>query len=74
MPFDQLIFFYTVSFLAALVALALHSAMRLKRFEPTASEDRVFRCDRCHYVYTDDPDVDFSRCPRCGLQNHRCKF
>ena len=42
---------------------------RRKRFEPEPTEDRVFRCDGCAYVYTDDHDVDRSRCPECGLFN-----
>lgn len=74
MPFQTLILAYTVSFLAAVSAIALHCAMRRKRFEPTPSEDRVFRCKRCEFVYTDDPGVDFSRCPRCGTHNHWFKF
>jgi hypothetical protein len=50
------------------VMVALYEYRR-KRFEPEPTEDRVFRCDGCAYVYTDDHDVDRSRCPECGLFN-----
>ena len=50
------------------VMVALYGYRR-KRFEPEPTEDRVFRCDGCAYVYTDDHDVDRSRCPECGLFN-----
>jgi DNA-directed RNA polymerase subunit RPC12/RpoP len=38
------------------------------------SDDRVFRCVKCAYVYTDDPDVDRSRCQQCGTLNEAIKF
>ena len=38
------------------------------------SEDRIFRCGRCGYVYTDDPDVDRSRCSQCGQPNEAIRF
>ena len=50
------------------------SEFRRRRFEPTPSEDRIFRCARCGYVYTDDPDVDRSRCSQCGLMNDAIEF
>jgi len=39
-----------------------------------ASGDRVFRCGKCGYVYTDDPDVDRSRCPQCRCINDAMSF
>jgi len=29
---------------------------------------------KCLYVYTDDSDVDFSRCPQCGRMNNIFRF
>jgi predicted Zn-ribbon and HTH transcriptional regulator len=48
--------------------------MRRRRFWPTHSEDRIFRCKKCGYVYTDDPDVDRSRCTQCGKLNEPIVF
>ena len=63
-----------VAQLAALSGLAIYSEMRRRRFHPAASEDRVFRCHNCSYVYTDDPDVDRSRCSQCGKLNEAIEF
>ena len=41
---------------------------------PIPSEDHIFRCRRCGYVYTDDPDVERSRCIQCGQMNEAIKF
>ncbi len=65
---------YVVGLLAALAGLAIYSEMRRRRFEPTPSEDRIFRCDRCGYVYTDDADVERSRCAQCGKLNEPTEF
>jgi hypothetical protein len=74
MSVDALIFLYTVSLLAALSGLAIYSEMRRRRFGPTATEDRIFRCRNCGLVYTDDPDVDRSRCSQCGRLNDAIEF
>ncbi len=74
MPADLLIFTYLVSLLAALSALAIYSEMRSRRFGPTASEDHIFRCQNCGLVYTDDADVDRSRCSQCGRSNDAIEF
>jgi rubrerythrin len=71
---DALILAYVVSTLAALAAVVLYYELRRKRFEPTASADHIFRCERCAFVYTDDADVDRSRCPHCGALNETFKF
>jgi len=71
---DALLFAYVVSLLAALSAVALYSDFRRKRFEPLPSEDRIFRCEKCAFVYTDDADVDRSRCPQCGTANESINF
>jgi len=71
---DQLFFLYVVAWLAALGAVAVYYEFRRKRFEPEPSEDNIFRCEKCAFVYTDDADVDRSRCPQCGVVNTVFKF
>lgn len=74
MPPDVLIFGYVACLLAAVGALSLYSEARRRRFQPGPSEDRIFRCANCGYVYTDDPDVDRSRCSQCGKLNEPIEF
>jgi protein-arginine kinase activator protein McsA len=74
MPTDYLILTYVVSLLAALSGLAIYSEMRSRRFGPSSSEDHIFRCHKCGLVYTDDADVDRSRCSQCGRMNDAIKF
>ena len=74
MSISNLIFTYLVVLLAGLTAAVLYSELRRRRFEPTPSEDRIFRCRRCGLVYTDDPDVDRSRCSQCGQTNNAIEF
>jgi hypothetical protein len=74
MSIPALILAYVVTLLAALTGLGIYSEMRRRRFEPTPSEDRIFRCDKCGYVYTDDSDVDRSRCSQCGKMNEAIEF
>ncbi len=70
----DLILLYVVVLLGALAGVGLYSEFRQRRFQPTPSEDRIFRCGRCGYVYTDDPDVDRSRCAQCGQMNKPIEF
>ena len=74
MSTPALILAYVVALLAALASLGIYSEMRRRRFEPTPSEDRIFRCENCGFVYTDDPDVDRSRCSQCGKMNKAIEF
>ena len=74
MSIYNLILGYVVLSLAGLAALGIYAEFRRRRFEPTPSEDRIFRCRRCGYVYTDDPDVDRSRCTQCGQMNEPIEF
>lgn len=74
MTADALILGYLVSLLAGLSVVALYYERRRRRFEPTASQDRIFRCVKCALVYTDDADVDRSRCPQCGVTNDSINF
>jgi hypothetical protein len=70
----NLILTYVVVTMAGVTGAAVHAELRRRRFEPTASADRIFRCQRCGYVYTDDPDVDRSRCSQCGKINEAIQF
>ena len=74
MSVPNLIFTYVVALLALLAAVGIYSELQRRRFEPAPSEDRIFRCRRCGYVYTDDTDVDRSRCSQCGLMNDAIEF
>jgi len=74
MAIHNLILTYVIVLLVTLIAVAIYAELRRRRFEPTASEDRIFRCQRCGYVYTDDPDVDWSRCSQCGRMNEPIQF
>jgi hypothetical protein len=71
---DALIFGYVVVLLAALSAVAIYFEHRRRRFEPTPSEDHIFRCEKCGFVYTDDGDVERSRCSQCGTVNNLIEF
>lgn len=71
---DALIFAYVVVLLAALSATAIYFEHRRRRFEPSPSEDHIFRCEKCGFVYTDDSDVERSRCPQCGTLNVMIRF
>lgn len=71
---EALIFWYVAGSLAFLSFTAVYYELRRKRFEPTRSEDNIFRCENCAFVYTDDADVDRSRCPQCGRQNQVFNF
>ena len=74
MSVEGLLVAYVVVLLAALLAVALYSEHRQRRFGPTPSEDHIFRCQSCGFVYTDDADVDRSRCSQCGTMNDAIKF
>jgi len=65
---------YVALALIALLGLWIFSEMRRRRFGPTHTEDRIFRCKNCGCVYTDDPDVDRSRCAQCGKLNEPIAF
>jgi predicted Zn-ribbon and HTH transcriptional regulator len=70
----SLIFLYVAALLAAIAVAAIYTELRRRLFEPTPSEDSIFRCRRCGYVYTDDAGVDRSRCSQCGQTNQPIKF
>lgn len=74
MSVPNLILTYLLVTMGGLILLAIYAELRRRRFEPGPSEDRIFRCGKCGYVYTDDPDVDRSRCSQCGQMNEAFKF
>jgi len=74
MSLPNLILAYVVALLAGLSGVGIYAEFRRRRFDPSASEDRIFRCEKCGYVYTDDPDVDRSRCSQCGRLNEAIQF
>jgi hypothetical protein len=74
MTIPNMIFTYLLVVGGALSIVAIYSDFRRQRFGPAPSEDRIFRCLRCGYVYTDDQDVDRSRCAQCGQMNEPIEF
>lgn len=74
MSVATLIVIYVALALGGLCVLGIYSEARRRRFGPTYSEDRIFRCKNCSYVYTDDADVDRSRCVQCGKLNEPIVF
>jgi len=69
MSISALMLFYVVLALGALSVVGIFSELRRRRFGPAHPEDRVFRCKKCGNVYTDDADVERSRCTQCGKLN-----
>jgi len=65
---------YVATLLGALCGLGIYFEMRRRSFGPAHPEDRVFRCTKCGFVYTDDADVDRSRCSQCGKLNEPIEF
>jgi protein-arginine kinase activator protein McsA len=74
MSISALIEIYVALALGAICVIGIYSEMRRRRFGPTHSEDRIFRCAKCGFVYTDDADVDRSRCAQCGKLNEPIVF
>lgn len=65
---------YVALTLAGICAVGIISEVRRRRFGPAHPEDRVFRCGKCGNVYTDDADVERSRCTQCGKLNEPVEF
>ena len=74
MNIPALITIYVALALGGICAVGIYSELHRRRFGPTHSEDRVFRCTKCGLVYTDDADVDRSRCSGCGKLNEPIVF
>ena len=69
-----LILTYVIGLLSILSGVVIYTEFRQRHFNPTPSNDRIFRCSKCGYVYTDDPDVERSRCSQCGQTNEAIEF
>ncbi len=74
MSLPNLILTYVIVLLGGITAAGIYTELPRRSFEPSSRVDRIFRCRRCGYVYTDDPDVDRSRCSQCGQMNEAMKF
>ena len=74
MSLSHLVLVYVAVFMGAIAALSIWDLFRQRRFDSGQNRDTVFRCAKCGYVYTDDFDVDRSRCPQCGVTNEPFKF
>jgi len=74
MTINTLLTAYVAIFLFALCCVGIYYERRQKRFGPTPSQDHIFRCGKCGFVYTDDADVDRSRCSQCGALNEAIRF
>lgn len=74
MSISNLILGYMLLMLGGVTGAAVFSELRRRSFEPSPSKDRIFRCRKCSYVYTDDPDVVRSRCSQCGQMNEAIQF
>ena len=74
MTTNEIIMGYVTVTLGALSIIGIYYERRQKRFGPTPSADHIFRCVKCGFVYTDDADVDRSRCSQCGALNEAIKF
>lgn len=74
MSAEDLITAYVIIALGVLALLSYYFNHQRKRLLPAPSADHIFRCQNCAYVYTDDDDVDRSRCPQCGTLNQEIKF
>jgi len=66
---EALLTVYVLGLLGILGFITLRTELLRRRVEREVSEDRIFRCDQCGLVYTDDANVDRSRCPQCGRTN-----
>lgn len=71
---ENLIAFWVLGVLSALAVVVLHNNLQRRRIDREVSEDRIFRCANCSLVYTDDSQVDRSRCPGCGRTNIPFEF
>ena len=74
MNISALMLLYVALALGALCVVGIFSELRRRRFGPAHPEDRVFRCQKCGNVYTDDADADRSRCTQCGKLNELVVF
>ena len=70
---DALIFAYVAGLLAALTLLTLYTEARRRRFRPSWMRTAFSDASNAA-TYTDDADVDRSRCAQCGTLNEPIRF
>ena len=51
---SEWIFAYVSMLLGGILFCVFYTEIRRRRFEPKGTDDNVFRCSECAYVYTDD--------------------
>lgn len=71
---DHLIWLYELGALALLSGAAVYSTIHRRRFDPEPTSDHIYRCAQCAMVYTDDVDVELSKCPQCGEMNEPMQY
>ena len=71
---ESVIAMWVTLLLAGLGFFTLADEFRRRRIGSDVSQDQVFRCVRCSAVYTDDAEVERSRCPQCGKTNEAVRF
>ena len=71
---ETIIALWVALLLTTLGFFALGDEFRRRRIGADVSQDQVFRCVRCSAVYTDDAEVERSRCPQCGKTNEAVRF
>jgi rubrerythrin len=69
LPPETLLALFVIALLAVLGGLVLLDELRARRIRSSRVPDHIFRCEQCSLVYTDDPEVERSRCPQCGRTN-----
>lgn len=74
MPPEVFLSLLVIGLLAGLGSLTLFDERRERRIRSSRVPDHIFRCEQCNLIYTDDPDVERSRCPQCGLTNGVFRF
>lgn len=74
MPPETFLALLVLGLVAALGTLAVLDELRQRRIRSPRAPDTIFRCSKCSLVYTDDPKVDRSRCPQCGVTNGVFQF
>lgn len=74
MPPETWISLFLFGLLGGVGLLALLHEFQARRIQSGPAQDQVFRCASCIAVYTDDPAVERSRCPQCGVTNEPFNF
>ena len=74
MKLESILFDVVAGLLGAMAWLAWRFDRQHRQFRTGGSADHLFRCRQCGFLYTDDADVDLSRCPQCRTMNEEVEF